>query len=191
MTAKLIKLVQYGKKYRFEPEADLNRDSVQSSARCLNWTIGPVLSSAKMSKNQTELDSATLLVIFLISSFYQLSQCSDSAPDVTSLCTNYSSTCYTFCIYTYFPFKVFLMFPTFTCAPIYPSTCFHFSFHVLWLCSRPFLSYYDTLYFYVFKYSKFEIALNSNSLTILRYTVLFCFVFYTKNLSNQYNYLYN
>ena len=45
--------------------------------------------------------------------------------------------------------SVFLMFPTFTCAPIHPSTCFHFSFHVLWLCSRPFPSYYDILYFYV------------------------------------------
>ena len=45
--------------------------------------------------------------------------------------------------------SVFLMFPTFTCAPIYPSTCFHLSFHMLWLCSRPFPSYYDTLYFYV------------------------------------------
>ena len=47
-------------------------------------------------------------------------------------------------------FKCFLlMFPTFTCAPIHPSTCFHFSFHALWLCSWPFLSYYDILYFYV------------------------------------------
>ena len=45
--------------------------------------------------------------------------------------------------------SVFLMFPTFTCAPIHPSTCFHFFFHVLWLCSRPFPSYYDILYFYV------------------------------------------
>ena len=44
--------------------------------------------------------------------------------------------------------SVFLLFPTFTCAPTYPSTCFHFSFHVLWLCSWPFLSYYDILYFY-------------------------------------------
>ena len=44
--------------------------------------------------------------------------------------------------------SVFLLFPTFTCTPVYPSTCFHFSFHVLWLCSQPFLSYYDTLYFY-------------------------------------------
>ena len=45
--------------------------------------------------------------------------------------------------------SVFLMFPTFTCAPIHPSTCFHFSFHMLWLCSQPFPSYYDILYFYV------------------------------------------
>ena len=97
-------------------------------------------------------------ISFSLSSFYRLSQCSDSAPDVTSLLTDYSSTCYTFHIYTYFRFQVFfLMFPTFTCAPVqtftcapvHPSTCFHFSFHVLWLCSRPFLSYYDILYFYV------------------------------------------
>ena len=46
----------YGKKYRFEPEPDLNRGSVQSLARCLNQTVGPVLSSAKMAKNWTELD---------------------------------------------------------------------------------------------------------------------------------------
>ena len=52
-------------------------------------------------------------------------------------------------LYLFLVSSVFLMFPTFTCAPIHPSTCFHFSFHVLWLCSRPFLSYYDTLYFYV------------------------------------------
>ena len=45
--------------------------------------------------------------------------------------------------------SVFLLFPTFTCAPVYPSTCFHFSFHVLWLCSQLFPSYYDILYFYV------------------------------------------
>ena len=45
--------------------------------------------------------------------------------------------------------SVFLMFPTFTCAPVHPSTCFHFSFHMLWLCSWPFPSYYDILYFYV------------------------------------------
>ena len=71
-------------------------------------------------------------------------------PDVTSLLTDYSSTCYTFHIYTYFWFSsVFLMFPTFACAPVHPSTCFHFSFHVLWLCSQPFPSYYDTLYFNV------------------------------------------
>ena len=50
----------------------------------------------------------------------------------------------------YFRFQVFfLMFLTFTCAPVHPSTCSHFSFHVLWLCSRPFPSYYDILYFYV------------------------------------------
>ena len=45
--------------------------------------------------------------------------------------------------------SAFLMFPTFTCAPVHPSTCFHFPFHMLWLCSRPFPSYYDILYFYV------------------------------------------
>ena len=45
--------------------------------------------------------------------------------------------------------SVFLLFPTVTCTPVYPSTCFHLSFHVLWLCSQPFPSYYDTLYFYV------------------------------------------
>ena len=50
-------------------------------------------------------------------------------------------------LYLFLVSSVFLLFPTFTCTPIYPSTCFHFSFHVLWLCSRPFLSYYDTLYF--------------------------------------------
>ena len=45
--------------------------------------------------------------------------------------------------------SLFLLFLTFfTCTPDYPSTCFHFSFHVLWLCSQSFLSYYDTLYFY-------------------------------------------
>ena len=89
-------------------------------------------------------------ISFSLSSFYQLSWCSDSAPDATSLLTDYSSTCYTFHIYTYFWFQVFfLMFPTVTCAPVHPSTCFHFSFHVLWLCSWPFPSYYDILYFYV------------------------------------------
>ena len=46
----------YRKKYRFEPEPDLNRGSVQSSARCPNQTIGPVLGSPKMAKNWTELD---------------------------------------------------------------------------------------------------------------------------------------
>ena len=46
-------------------------------------------------------------ISFSLSSFYQLSQHSDSTPDVTSLCTNYSSTCYTFRIYTYFQFQVF------------------------------------------------------------------------------------
>ena len=52
-------------------------------------------------------------------------------------------------LYLFLVSSVFLMFPTFTCAPIHPSTCFHFSFHVLWLCSWPFLSYYDILHFYV------------------------------------------
>ena len=52
-------------------------------------------------------------------------------------------------LYLFLVSSVFLLFLTFTCAPIYPSTCFHFSFHVLWLCSRPFPSYYDILYFYV------------------------------------------
>ena len=51
-------------------------------------------------------------------------------------------------LYLFLVSSVFLMFPTFTCAPIYPSTCFHLSFHVLWLCSWPFPSYYDILYFY-------------------------------------------
>ena len=45
-------------------------------------------------------------------------------------------------------FKCFSIVPNFYMHPVYPSTCFHFSFHVLWLCSWPFLSYYDTLYFY-------------------------------------------
>ena len=44
---------------------------------------------------------------FSLSPFYWLSQHSDSAPNVTSLRTDYSSTCYTFCIYTYFQFQVF------------------------------------------------------------------------------------
>ena len=51
-------------------------------------------------------------------------------------------------LYLFLVSSVFLLFLTFTCAPIYPSTCFHFSFHVLWLCSWPFPSYYDILYFY-------------------------------------------
>ena len=60
------------------------------------------------------------------------------------------STCYTFRIYTYFQFQVFfLMFLTFTCAPVHPSTCFDFSFHMLWLCSQSFPSYHDISYFYV------------------------------------------
>ena len=46
--------------------------------------------------------------------------------------------------------SVFLMFLTFTCAPVHPSTCFHFPFHMLWFCSRPFPSYYDILYFLCF-----------------------------------------
>ena len=52
-------------------------------------------------------------------------------------------------LYLFSVSSVFLMFLTFTCAPIHPSTCFHFSFHVLWLCSRPLPSYYDISYFYV------------------------------------------
>ena len=52
-------------------------------------------------------------------------------------------------LYLFLVSSVFLMFPTFTCAPVHPSTCFHFFFHVLWLCSQPFPSYYDILYFYV------------------------------------------
>ena len=89
-------------------------------------------------------------ISFSLSSFYRLSWRSDSAPNITSFLADYSSTCYTSRIYTYFQFQVFfLMSPTFTCAPVHPSTCFHFSFHMLWLCSRPFLSYYDILYFYV------------------------------------------
>ena len=91
-----------------------------------------------------------LLYIIFIQFFYQLSWRSNSAPNVTSFLADYSSTCYTSRIYTYFRFQVFfLMFPTFTCASIHPSTCFHFPFHVLWLCSQPFPSYYDILYFYV------------------------------------------
>ena len=93
---------------------------------------------------------AACYMSFSLSSFYWLSWRSNSTPNVTSLLTDYSSTCYTFRIYTYFQFQVFfLMFPTFTCAPVHPSTCFHFSFHVLWLCSQLFPSYYDILYFYV------------------------------------------
>ena len=46
-------------------------------------------------------------ISFSLSSFYWLSWCSDSTPNVTSLHTDYSSTCYTFCIYTYFRFQVF------------------------------------------------------------------------------------
>ena len=49
----------------------------------------------------------TCYISFLLSSFYRLSRHSDSTPNVTSLRTNYSSTCYTFCIYTYFWFQVF------------------------------------------------------------------------------------
>ena len=75
---------------------------------------------------------ATCYISFLLSSFYRLSRHSNSAPDATSFLTDYSSTCYTFHIYTYFQFQVFfLMFLTFTCAPVHPSTCFHFSFHAL------------------------------------------------------------
>ena len=51
-------------------------------------------------------------------------------------------------LYLFLVSSVFLLFPTFTCAPVYPSTCFHLSFHVLRLCSQPLLSYYDILYFY-------------------------------------------
>ena len=93
---------------------------------------------------------AALLYIIFVKFFYRLSRRSDSTPDVTSFLADYSSTCYTSRIYTYFQFQVFfLMFPTFTCAPVHPSTCFYFPFHVLWLCSQPFPSYYDILYFYV------------------------------------------
>ena len=46
-------------------------------------------------------------ISFSLSSFYQLSRRSDSAPDATSFLTDYSSTCYTFRIYTYFRFQVF------------------------------------------------------------------------------------
>ena len=91
-----------------------------------------------------------MLYIIFVKFFYRLSWRSNSAPNITSFPADYSSTCYTSCIYTYFRFQVFfLMSLTFTCAPVHPSTCFHFPFHVLWLCSRPFPSYYDILYFYV------------------------------------------
>ena len=46
-------------------------------------------------------------ISFSLSSFYRLSQHSDSAPDVTSFLADYSSTCYTSHIYTYFWFQVF------------------------------------------------------------------------------------
>ena len=107
-------------------------------------------SNAVPSSKSGYFSQTTCYISFLLSSFYRLSQRSDSAPDVTSLLTDYFSTCYTFCIYTYFRFQVFfLMFLTFTCVPVHPSTCFHFSFHMLWLCSQSFLSYYDISYFYV------------------------------------------
>ena len=48
-----------------------------------------------------------LLYIIFVKFFYQLSWHSNSAPDITSLLTDYSSTCYTFCIYTYFQLQVF------------------------------------------------------------------------------------
>ena len=65
------------------------------------------------------INTWSLLYIIFVKFFYRLSRRSDSAPDATSFLTDY------------------------------PSTCSHFSFHVLWLCSQPFPSYYDILYFYV------------------------------------------
>ena len=92
-----------------------------------------------------------LLCIIFVKFFLPIIPTFHSAPDATSFLTDYSSTCYTFRIYTYFRFQVFfLMFLIFTCAPVHPSTCFHFSFHMLWLCSRPFPSYHDILYFLCF-----------------------------------------
>ena len=64
-------------------------------------------------------------ISFSLSSFYRLSRHSDSTPDTTSLLTDYSSTCYTFHIYTYFRFQVF-----FSNVPNF-YMCSHSPFHML------------------------------------------------------------
>ena len=99
---------------------------------------------------QSSREASDCYISFLLSSFYQLSRRSNSTPNV------YFTSYWLFFHMLHFPHlylfpvsSVFLLFLTFTCTPIYPSTCFHLSFHVLWLCSQPFPSYYDTLYFYV------------------------------------------
>ena len=61
----------------------------------------------KKKKPEEKKEEKKMLYIILLSSFYRLSQHSDSAPNLTSLHTDYSSTCYTFRIYTYFRFQVF------------------------------------------------------------------------------------
>ena len=83
-------------------------------------------------------------ISFLLSSFYQLSQCSDSAPNIYfTLYWLFFHMLHFSHLYLFPVSSVFLLFPTFTCTPIYPSICFHLSFHVLWLCSQPFPSYYS------------------------------------------------
>ena len=71
--------------------------------------IMQALRTAKLyvNRKKTHLFCHKCYTSFSLSSFYRLSRRSDSAPDATSFLTDYSSTCYTFRIYTYFRFQVF------------------------------------------------------------------------------------
>ena len=110
--------------------------------------------------NRGLFELAFCYISFSLSSFYQLSWCSDSAPDVYLHFVLIILPHVTLSTFILFPVSsIFLLFPTFTCAPISPSTYFHFSFHVLWLCSQPFPSYYDTLYFYELSSSHSQLIL--------------------------------
>ena len=89
-------------------------------------------------------------ISFLLSSFYWLSWHSDSAPDVTSLCTDYSSTCYTFILIS--GFKCFSIVPNFYMHSRLP---FHMLSPFLPCAQTLFMTFSELLWHFIFLWLSF------------------------------------
>ena len=131
-------------------------------------------------------------ISFSLSSYYQLSQCSNSTPDVTSLCTDYSSTCAfilissfkcfsivpDFYMHSHLPFHMLSLF--FPCAltlfTTFSKLLWHFIF--LWLTFTTLLTYPDAVY-------KLMYLLSSSSVRKLTLIHLLSYLLSKSPLSSQ------